>query len=111
MFSKRRSPLSKAISSTTSQSNFLSCEFKVYPIEEIPKSDWTEHLVQPRLWLVSFQVSSSAFTDAVHSSASGLIPPAAIIAVPIAAGLIFAAWVYKTYLTTYKHFLSSRDGC
>ncbi|KAJ6592791.1 hypothetical protein B0H19DRAFT_1088532 [Mycena capillaripes] len=31
---------------------------------------------------------------------SGVIPPAAPFAVPIAAGLIFAAWVYKSYLTT-----------
>ncbi|KAF7372645.1 G domain-containing protein [Mycena venus] len=31
---------------------------------------------------------------------SGLIPPAAPFAVPIAAGLVFAAWVYQVYLTT-----------
>ncbi|KAJ7661139.1 hypothetical protein B0H17DRAFT_1337259 [Mycena rosella] len=31
---------------------------------------------------------------------SGLIPPAAPFAIPIAAGLVFAAWVYKVYLTT-----------
>ncbi|KAF7368401.1 G domain-containing protein [Mycena venus] len=40
-------------------------------------------------------------TAAVAGIISGVIPPAAPFAVPIAAGLIFAAWVYKVYLTTY----------
>ncbi|KAF7333168.1 G domain-containing protein [Mycena venus] len=39
-------------------------------------------------------------TAAVAGIISGVIPPAAPFAVPIAAGLIFAAWVYKAYLTT-----------
>ncbi|KAF7368394.1 G domain-containing protein [Mycena venus] len=39
-------------------------------------------------------------TAAVVGIISGVIPPAAPFAVPIAAGLIFAAWVYKVYLTT-----------
>ncbi|KAJ6583185.1 hypothetical protein B0H10DRAFT_2192598 [Mycena sp. CBHHK59/15] len=39
-------------------------------------------------------------TMTVAGVISGLIPPAAPFAVPIAAGLIFAAWVYKAYLTT-----------
>ncbi|KAJ6522596.1 hypothetical protein B0H19DRAFT_1202659 [Mycena capillaripes] len=39
-------------------------------------------------------------TAVVAGIISGVIPPAAPFAVPIAAGLIFAAWVYKVYLTT-----------
>ncbi|KAF7368417.1 G domain-containing protein [Mycena venus] len=39
-------------------------------------------------------------TAAVAGIISGVIPPAAPFAVPIAAGLIFAAWVYKVYLTS-----------
>ncbi|KAJ7487966.1 hypothetical protein FB451DRAFT_1226063, partial [Mycena latifolia] len=39
-------------------------------------------------------------TTTVAAIVSGVIPPAAPFAVPIAAGLIFAAWVYKAYLTT-----------
>ncbi|KAF7334090.1 G domain-containing protein [Mycena venus] len=39
-------------------------------------------------------------TAAVAGIISGVIPPAAPFAVPIAAGIIFAAWVYKVYLTT-----------
>ncbi|KAJ7487980.1 hypothetical protein FB451DRAFT_1226117 [Mycena latifolia] len=39
-------------------------------------------------------------TATVAGIVSGLIPPAAPFVVPIAAGVIFAAWVYKAYLTT-----------
>ncbi|KAJ7094928.1 hypothetical protein C8R44DRAFT_813634 [Mycena epipterygia] len=39
-------------------------------------------------------------TATVAGIVSGLIPPAAPFAIPIAAGLVFAAWVYKVYLTT-----------
>ncbi|KAJ7729018.1 hypothetical protein B0H16DRAFT_1893971 [Mycena metata] len=40
---------------------------------------------------------------------SGVIPPAAPFAIPIAAGLVFAAWVYKVYLTTYEPLASSHQ--
>jgi hypothetical protein len=61
--------------------------------------------VEQRLLLVSFQVRPGALSNSgiSLSSASGVIPPAAPFAVPIAPGLIFAAWVYKVYLTTYEH--------
>ncbi|KAF8179971.1 hypothetical protein K438DRAFT_1768626 [Mycena galopus ATCC 62051] len=39
---------------------------------------------------------------AVAGIVSGVIPPAAPFAIPIAAGLVFAAWVYKAYLTAYS---------
>lgn len=48
----------------------------------------------------AFPKISLGATAAVAGVISGLIPPAAPFAVPVAAGLVFAAWVYKVYLTT-----------
>ncbi|KAJ7321941.1 hypothetical protein DFH08DRAFT_888956 [Mycena albidolilacea] len=49
---------------------------------------------------IPFPKTTLGATATVAGVISGLIPPAAPFALPIAAGLIFAAWVYKAYLTT-----------
>jgi len=49
--------------------------------------------------LTTNRVPSQRFAT-VAGIVSGVIPPAAPFAIPIAAGLVFAAWVYKVYLTT-----------
>ena len=39
-----------------------------------------------------------------------MVPPAAPVALPIAAGLVFAAWVYNVVSVTYVHACSMGFG-